>query len=355
MLNKISFFIVQIGFLSLIFLSTILSTASAGQVNAFIYHRFDETKYPSTNISSDIFRQQLEYLKQYNIPVIGLEDVARRLNEGVKLPDHAVALSVDDGYASFYEIALPIIEEYGFPVSLFVNTDAVGKHGYMSWEQLKDAEQRGIVIANHTASHPYLVETLPGEKFAAWKLRIKQDIQKAQVALETHLKSSANIFVYPYGEYCPEVIDIVKSVGFDAAFAQQSGVIYQGSDSFVLPRFPMGGPFATLKGFISKLNMKPLIIRQGQYSSPVIVENPPTLRLNIEQLGPLSRVNCFVQGENSCWLEKVSGQDGGWYEINAEKRLTGRRNKYTITVQNNKGEWLWFSHLWINAKQAVSE
>ena len=355
MLNKS---IVPLILLCLLALSLILFSAHpvvAGQVNAFIYHRFDEEKYPSTNIASQIFKQQLEYLKTNEIEVIGLEEVAQRLHRGDDLPHHAVALSVDDGYQSFYDIALPIIEEFGYPVSLFVNTDAVGKRGYMSWAQLKDAQDRGVTIANHTASHPYMVESLEGETRQQWQRRIYQDVETAQQALETHLDKTIDMFVYPYGEYSPEVVELIKGMGFMAAFAQQSGVIYEGSNRFLLPRFPMGGPFATLSGFVSKINMRPMAASIGSGTTPVVTDNPPALLLNIQGMGSHNGVNCFVQGDNSCQLEPAPDRGNDWYRVVAAKPLTGRRNKYTLTRRNANGQWLWFSHLWINANRPLRD
>ena len=102
---------------------------AAGQVNAFIYHRFDEDRYPSTNISAEIFRQQLAYLKDHQYQVLSFSEVVRRLTVGEELPEKAAALCVDDAFTSFAENGMPIVREYGYPITLFVNTDAVGTHG----------------------------------------------------------------------------------------------------------------------------------------------------------------------------------------------------------------------------------
>lgn len=54
-------------FCSLLFLLALLlpvSPASAGQANIFVYHRFGDDRYPSTNISIDVFAAQLQLLKE---------------------------------------------------------------------------------------------------------------------------------------------------------------------------------------------------------------------------------------------------------------------------------------------------
>ncbi|MCK4622310.1 MAG: polysaccharide deacetylase family protein [Desulfuromonadales bacterium] len=324
-------------------------TAVAGQVNAFIYHRFDETKYPSTNISSAVFAEQLAYLQQQNYTVLSIGEVVRRLRSGENLPDKGAVLTVDDGCRSFADVAMPIVRQYGFPISLFVNTDAVGSRGYLDWAQLQALQQEGVEIGNHTASHPYMVEKKQEETQEEWRQRIIEDLKKAEQQFMTQLGKVPELFVYPYGEYSVEVIDVVKSLGFKAALAQQSGVIHSTHDLYTLPRFPMGGPYATLAGFINKLSMKPLVVPVENPVSPVVLNNPPDLTLNIANDDvDLSRMNCFVQGENSCRVVPVAGQ-AGWYKVVAEKALTGRRNKYTLTVPGREGGWHWYSHLWINA------
>ncbi|WP_161947614.1 polysaccharide deacetylase family protein [Malonomonas rubra] len=326
--------------------------ASAGQANVFIYHRFDENRYPSTNISTEIFAEQLAYLKQENYQVLSFGEVVRRIQQGESLPEKAAALCADDAYQSFADGAMPIVREYGYPITLFVNTDAVGSSGYLDWQTIKGLHAEGVGIENHTASHPYMVEMEEGESFAAWRERIKKDILKSQQAFSQQLGYQPKSIAYTFGEYSDEVIGLVKELGFESAFAQQSGVVHDKNDLFTLPRFPMGGPYATLKGFIDKLKMKPLVVLQQEPVSPLIYkENPPELLLQLETADvDMGRVNCFVQGENSCTVAAVIGRPG-WYRVIAEQPLSGRRNKYTLTVPGKKGGWHWFSQPWVNAER----
>ncbi|MCW8860740.1 MAG: polysaccharide deacetylase family protein [Deltaproteobacteria bacterium] len=323
-------------------------------MNTFIYHRFDEQRYPSTNISSAVFTEQLEYLRTNKIEVLSLPRVAELLATGQALPDQAAALCVDDSYRSFYDVAMPLLREYDYPVTLFVNTDAVGTAGYLTWDELKELQAEGVEIGNHTASHTYLVEAEPGETSSQWRERIRQDILKAQDAFERHLGNRPTLFAYTFGEYSQQVVELIKELGFTAAFAQQSGVIHEDHDRYILPRFPMGGPFATLQGFVSKLKMKPLLVLQQEPFESVLVTNPPELSIKLvgESLRP-ERFNCFVQGDNRCWVEANQERGAGWYKILAEKPLTGRRNKYTLTLQTREGDWLWYSHPWVKADNPV--
>ncbi len=341
-------------FISLLLLIFLGATQANAGINVFIYHRFDETRYPSTNISTEVFAAQLDYLKAEGYHVLPLSHIARMVREGVVLPDKTVGLCVDDAFTSFAQQALPLLQKYAFPATLFVNTDAVGTAGYLDWAQLQDVMAKGVEIGNHTASHAYLVEMEDGETQVQWEKRISADIEASKVALKTHLGIEPDIFAYTYGEYSPVVIDLIRNSGFKAAFAQQSGVIYRGSDIWTLPRFPMGGTYATIDGFLSKLKMTALEIADSEPVDPVIRDqNPPKLKLRLADASLAQGViNCFVQGENSCRVEK-NPSDKGELLISAEKPLVGRRNKYTLTVLGRDGQWHWFSQLWINAKRPV--
>lgn len=265
-----------------VFVSLLLPVVvSAGQINAFIYHRFDDARYPSTNVPVDIFTKQLEFLREHNIPAVSTQDISERIARGEPLPEHGVMITVDDSYLSFYEAGMPVIRKFGVPVSLFVNTDSVGTPGYMTWEQIREVAAQGVEIGNHTASHAYLVEKVSGETDAQWRQRIYNDIDRAQQAFERELGLVPNIFAYPYGEYSAEIIEVLKELGFIAAYAQQSGVIHPQHDPFTLPRFPMGGPFATLDEFTSKTAMKALVVADQEPFEAIIfnAQAPPALDL----------------------------------------------------------------------------
>lgn len=325
---------------------------SAGQVNSFIYHRFDDSRYPSTNISVDIFTKQLEFLRKSNIPAVSTQEISARIARGEGLPEHAVMITVDDSYLSFYEVGMPVIRKFDIPVSLFVNTDSVGTPGYMNWEQIREVAEQGVEIGNHTASHAYLVEKIAGETDDEWRQRIYDDILKAQQVFERELGLTPNIFAYPYGEYSAEIIEILKNLGFIAAYAQQSGVIHSQHDPFTIPRFPMGGPFATLDDFKSKVVMNALVVTEQQPFDPIIFDATaaPVLDLYMPDIsGSAVQFNCFAQGGNRCAVSVHEERGAGWYQVTSDSPLKGRRNKYTLTRQDPEGGWQWFSQLWINA------
>lgn len=322
---------------------------AAGQVNAFVYHRFGDSRYPSTNISLENFRSHLDILRQEDFAVLTLGEVVALLEQERPLPERCAVLTVDDAYHSFLAGAMPLLREFGFPATLFVNTDSVGGKEYLTWEALRSLQAEGIEIGNHSATHDYLVDRRSGETAADWKNRVTADLEKAQTALKKNLGARPNLFAYPYGEYSSELIGLVRKVGFRAACAQQSGVIAPGDDLFTLARFPMGGVFTKPDEFRQKLRLRQLPVEVLTSVDPVATENnPPQLRfrVDLQKVAPAT-LRCYVPGQENPVIEEVPGKPGV-FAVQAIQPLKGRRSKYTLTGSDPSGkQWYWFSQLWV--------
>ena len=332
----------------LVFLLLLANPAFADQANVFVYHRFNDSRYPSTNISTADFRAHLDLLSQEKFNVLTLGQVIERLQQGTDLPQRCAVITVDDAYRSFLTEGWPLLKEYGYPATLFVSTDAAGGGDYLSWQELKALQGEGVEIGNHSASHAYFLDRLISESNADWSKRVLEDLYRSRKAFESHLGSSPILFAYPYGEFAPELINLVREAGFTAAFGQQSGVVEAGQDLFSLPRFPAGGEYAAIAEFHSKLFMKRLSVRVVSPISPVIKEeNPPRLRFYLQQDVDSNSLRCFVPGSSECLVRKVSGEKD-LYEAESLQPLSGRRSKYTLTARDAHGKsWYWFSQLWI--------
>jgi peptidoglycan/xylan/chitin deacetylase (PgdA/CDA1 family) len=102
----------------------IVRALTSGTPRILVYHRF--SRQPRARyISSQQFAEQMEFLVANEITVLPLTDIVRGLTSGGSLPRNVVALTVDDGYSDFYDIAFPILQRFALPATIFVPTDFV--------------------------------------------------------------------------------------------------------------------------------------------------------------------------------------------------------------------------------------
>ncbi len=322
-----------------------------GHIVCFVYHRFGDDRYPSTNISSGDFRAQLAYLRQNNFTVWTMGKAVEALVAGEDIPARTVVLTVDDGYLSFYEHGLPMLKEFGYKATVYVNTANVGHPDYLGWDHIREMHDQGYEIGNHSHGHGHFLDISDSnerkEKFWA-------DLTASQLIFFDSLGFSPDLYSYPYGEYDDLMKQGLKEAGFISATAQYSGVLYHGNDLFELPRYPMGGPFATLKGFIRKSQMLPIQVISKLPESIVMTENPPVMEITFKSnCINTEHIQCFVNGERNCVTEMQEGPDQIRMKVMSRDQLPGRRSLYTITAPSKNGKgWCWFSHVWVNTEVA---
>ena len=179
------------------------------------YHRFG-TKTSKLNVTPAAFEQQMEWLARNGYTVVTLARLARFLEGKEALPAKSVAITIDDGYRSSYEIAYPILRKYGFPATVFLYTDFVGASDAMTWAQMKDMTSSGLVtIQPHSKSHANLTQRLPNETDARYRDRIRREVDAPVTVIKERLAEPIFAFAYPYGDVNEYVVDLLvkDSVG----------------------------------------------------------------------------------------------------------------------------------------------
>ena len=122
-----------------------------------MYHRFNESKYPSTNIQMDVFKNHIELIKNSGLLFMDPQDFIK--NFDTPKDQKKILLTVDDGFKSFYDEAWPYLKENKIPFILFVSTEPIGKSGYMTWSQIKEIEKYDFaLIGHHSHTHEYLID-----------------------------------------------------------------------------------------------------------------------------------------------------------------------------------------------------
>lgn len=306
-------------------------------VTALVYHRFGDGRYPSTNTTIDVFEQQLKWLKQNGYISITASEALLMAN---KKEGKYVCITIDDGYKSFKENGLPLLKKYGMKSTLFVNTESVGWGDYLTWEELKQVQDDGVEVGNHSHSHAYFVSRPEGDRL----LYFESDLVLSEKLFVRHLGTKPLTYAYPYGEFSGDMMEMLKNKGYKLAFAQNSGVWNETTTRWAIPRFPMAGRLS-MEQFESKMKMQPFKVEQ-QPESPVLLNGFNKLemffRYDIKDYP--GSVNCFVNGQ-PC---ELSDAGEGLICLKVKVPSGRRRNMVTLTTRNKNGRWCWYSCLFIN-------
>lgn len=310
------------------------------------YHHVSSSTPASTSLSPKQFTEQMAYLKSAGFQVVDLKTALDKIKAHESLPDKAVAITFDDGYRDIYEQGFPILKQYGYPFTVFVNSLPLKQKNphFLTWDLMKEMEKSGGVFANHTISHPYMARKAEGESDEAWHARMVKEVDGVESALVEHLGHSPKMLAYPYGESNHLIRSMMKKKGI-MAFGQQSGVVSADSDFEDLPRFPASGRFATLSTLKLKLNSMPMPLlkeESGDYAD----DKPVSLRLTFKQgKYRLKDLTCYVSGQGKADLDWVSKDE---VVITATKPFGVGRGRVNCTMPNNSAkQYYWYSNVWI--------
>ena len=187
------------------------------------YHHVSETTPASTSISPDQFSLHMQYLKDNNFKVIPLSTLMQSIKQKQALPDKSVVITFDDAYLDILTNGKPILDQYDFPFTIFVNPSIVERNSprYLSWQQLKAMADDGVIIANHGMKHDSLARIPDGMSEPEWLAENTQSLLAAEQLIKEKTGQSWHYFAYPYGEYTPNIQQWVKDNNFVAFSSNQ--------------------------------------------------------------------------------------------------------------------------------------
>ncbi|HPE59530.1 MAG TPA: polysaccharide deacetylase family protein [Thiolinea sp.] len=233
-------------------------------LSILMYHQVGRFPSPSTHRALychvDRFRAQLAYLKYMRFTVMDLGQVCACLFGGQPLPPRAVALTFDDGFADFRTHAWPLLQAYGFPATVFAISALIGRRA--SWmtgaefpepaalldgKALRELQQEGLHIGSHAMTHQRLSQLTPPQARA--------EVFDSKAALEDLLGVAIADFCYPYGDYTPQVRDLVQEAGYRAGLTCIRAAANHAHNPFELPRKAISYG-DSLAGYAWKLHVK---------------------------------------------------------------------------------------------------
>lgn len=289
----------------------LFSFSLLADAHIFVYHRFGDSRYPSTDTTIPELERQFKYFKKHGYKVIPLSTLINALQNKEPINKKWVVLTIDDSYESFYKKGLPLFKKYNYPFTLFVLVEATQKKygDFMTWQQVKEASKYGE-IGLHSYRHPHLTKLSSN--------KIEKDTKLAYDLFTKKLGYKPQYYAYPYGEYDKRVRTVIEGFNFKAVLNQNNGAISHYSDLHNLDRIALVGKAVSLQ---KKLAITQLPIT---WHSPLTWPDNAHLK-TIEAYVPkeYTSLNYFVSGYG--W-QKAKVKDGH-VNISFNKKLTNPRTR----------------------------
>ncbi len=289
-----------------------------GDAHIFVYHRFGDSRHPTTDTSLKELRKEFNYFKNNGYKVIPLKRLVKALKEKKSIDDRWVVLTIDDNFKSFYTNALPLFREFGYPFTIFVYVEATNKRypDYTTWEQLKEIAKYGE-IGFHSYSHPHM--TFKSDDF------LRSDFTRGLSLIKKHLGIVPKYFAYPYGEFNTRVKKIAKEFNFEAILNQNIGAVSKNSDIYDLDR----------NALVGKSNLKRDLLYKELSIEWLEPKSYPTNGILKKIMAKLPSKNiksagCYISGYG--W-HKVIPKDG-LIDDEVGKKLLLKRSRIVISVKN---------------------
>lgn len=231
-----------------IFIVCIIATPADKGVIILEYHMIndnakgDEKRY---SVTPTEFREQLAYLKANGYETVSMRDFMLAKKGKSTLPEKPIVLTFDDGYKDNYCNMLPILEEFAMKATVYVVTNDIGKDDYLSYDELKEMQSRGVELGSHTANHLPLT-SLSREKQI-------EEIKLSKLMLEWNGLDTIYTFSYPNGAYDENLPQILKENEYLTAVTGEAGVNTFNTDPYLLHRVHIVNPTFGLYEFRYRL------------------------------------------------------------------------------------------------------
>jgi peptidoglycan/xylan/chitin deacetylase (PgdA/CDA1 family) len=189
------------------------------------YHAVSEQWPAPLSVTPEAFERQLRLLSRRGFKGATFDRAVCHTSA-----PRTVAVTFDDAYLSVLDVARPILDDVGFPATVFVPTDYPARPEQpmawegidnwlggpyerelrpMSWDQLGVLADAGWEIASHTCSHPRLT-SLSDEALA-------RELIESRSTLADRLDRPCRTLAYPYGDHDGRVVEATRVAGYGAA------------------------------------------------------------------------------------------------------------------------------------------
>ena len=210
--------------------------SSTVRVPILMYHYIsvppeDADKYRvDLSVTPDNFRAQMQYLADNGHTPIDFYTLSRAITNHEPLPPKPVILTFDDGYLDNYQIAYPILQQFGFVGTFFIVTEFIDNNraGYMNWQMIEEMAAAGHRFEPHSRTHPDL--RARNNDYLIW------EILGPQETLTAHIGYTPRYFSFPSGRYDDDVLAMLHRLEFWGAVTTTPGADLGFENRYTWPR-----------------------------------------------------------------------------------------------------------------------
>jgi peptidoglycan/xylan/chitin deacetylase (PgdA/CDA1 family) len=185
------------------------------------YHALSSRWHSSLALSTDVLASHLSRLRRRGFTGLTFRDAGRHRADGT-LPARSVVVTFDDGYSSTLE-ALPVLDQLGFPATVFVVTRFVdsglplrwggieqwaenaNELAPLGWTDLEKLVAAGWEVGSHTVTHPRLIDVDDRA--------LEEELATSKALIEARL-GRCDTIAYPYGLADERVAAVAARVGY---------------------------------------------------------------------------------------------------------------------------------------------
>ena len=138
------------------------------------------------------------------------------------------SLTFDDGHASDYTEAFPVLQELGLRATFFVVPTLVGTPGYVTWNQLREMVAAGMEIGSHSLTHPF-VDRLD-------EAGLRREFGESKAVIEDRLGLAVHAASLPRGWEPRLMRPVLGALGYRVFCTSRVGWWHPGGEPLTMPR-----------------------------------------------------------------------------------------------------------------------
>lgn len=190
------------------------------------------------------FARQMEFLSRGGYRVLGTTEAVRILAQPRRLSEKVIALTFDDGYRDFYDLAFPVLARFGFAATVYLPTAYIGERrlafnskSCLTWSEVRELRSAGVEFGSHTVTHPQLQHLSHAG--------IRRELRASREEIEARLGEPVLSFSYPYKfpetdrAFCGRLREDLSESGYRNGVSTVIGVPHSAADPFFLERLPV--------------------------------------------------------------------------------------------------------------------